>query len=69
MEIDFLQVSGTIIIVLIGTIGYFMNRLVRIVDRLEATVNKMQVLMAKQEERLSQVERNCALRYEEYKSK
>ena len=64
-----LSLAGSLIIFLIGLIGYFLNRLVRVVDKLESTVNKMQVSFARQEERLSQIERNCQTRYNEFKSK
>ena len=55
--------GGSIMVIMMGVIGWFLARLVKIVDRLEETVNNMQISYAVQQSKISEIEKNCAARY------
>ena len=51
----FLSIAGFIIVLMLGIIGYFVNRLVTAVDKLEMTISSLNSLVLVQEEKLRQM--------------
>ena len=63
METTLLSVGGVIIMLLLGIIGFFIQRLVKAVDSVESAVNELRVVVGVQQSKFSAMDRDCSLKH------
>lgn len=63
METVIISGLGFIIVLLLGIIGFFIQRLIVAVDAMEAAVNELRVVVGVQQSKVTSFDKDCALKH------
>ena len=63
MEGMILSVLGFIIVLLLGIIGFFIQRLIVAVDAMEAAVNELRVVVGIQQSQFTSLNKDCLIKH------
>lgn len=58
-----ISIAGFVIICMLGIIGFFIQRLVRVVDNLESAVNELRVVVGIQKSKIDDFNKSCGIKH------